>query len=513
MTVMRYKSICSWCFIAGAVALLTSCDSGFDALNTDDTSLSSVEPALQVNTAIVSSALSFSNLLCETTIVRQGVAPFTGVLTCANLNQDNKQQGSTNWNRHFGSNVIRELTDAVYNSEPSDNVHHIARIWRAYAFMVVTDTYGDVPYSEAGVGFQEGIAFPSYDAQESIYTGPSGILEELADASASLDASQPPDSRILFYGGDVMQWKRLGYSLLLRAAMRLSEVRPDLAEEYVGQAVSGGLMQSNDDNAVIRHTSDYRNSVGTALTGGESPNYYLDEVFVDRLVETDDPRLASIAVRYPGAESGSHQTEEAADRSPENQIGMPQGFDSNTIVEVARDAGLASFFAYSQIDRQRMASADAPTFLVTYAQTQLLLAEAVVRDWAAGDASELYAEGIEAHMQQLAEYGADTAVEQSDIDAYVQAHPLEAGNEMEQIHTQYWIASFMNGPEGWANFRRTGYPDLPPNPLSGDLTREDFMTRFTYPDSEYSVNSANLGEAVNRQGPDEIDTRVWWDAN
>lgn len=506
---LNVKHICCYGWVIVAFVFLTACDSGFNQINTDDTSLTSVEPILQLNNAIVGSGLDFGNLLCETTVVRQGIGPFTGVLTCANLNQDNKQQADNNWNRYYG-NAIPNTVDVMGRTDPGSNVHHMARIWRAYAFMVVTDTYGEAPYSEAGLGFLEGVAFPQYDTQEAIYTGENGILEELASASAALDPSQPAPEDVL-YDGNVMQWKRLGYSLLLRAAMRLSKVAPDVAADYVATAVAGGLMESNDDNAVIRHTADYQNSVGTALTGGESPNYYLDQEFVDYLQSNNDPRLASIAVRYVGAESGSQQTEERADRSPGSQVGMPQGFDSNTIVPIAEQAGLASFFAYSQIDRTRMASAQAPTFLVTHALTQLLLAEAVVRNWASGDAATLYASGIEAHMQQLAEYGEDTAVPQSAIDAYLQAHPLEAGEELEQINTQYWVASFMNGPETWANFRRSGFPDVAPNPLSGDLEDEDFMRRLSYPDSELSINSANVGEAIGRQGPDNIDTRIWWD--
>ncbi|MFZ6009138.1 MAG: SusD/RagB family nutrient-binding outer membrane lipoprotein, partial [Bacteroidota bacterium] len=82
-------------------------------------------------------------------------------------------------------------------------------------------------------------------------------------------------------------------------------------------------------------------------------------------------------------------------------------------------------------------------------------------------------------------------------------------NALEQINTQYWIASFPGGPEVFANYRRTGYPALTPNPYPG---REvNFIKRLTYPVSEGSVNAANVNEAVQRMGPDALDTRVWWD--
>jgi hypothetical protein len=106
---------------------------------------------------------------------------------------------------------------------------------------------------------------------------------------------------------------------------------------------------------------------------------------------------------------------------------------------------LASLWDYSQLDRTRMAALTAPSFLVTYAQTQFLLAEAVVRKWAAGDAVALYAEGIRAHMQQFAMYGASTVIGDAAIGTYVAAHPLRAGKELEDINTQYWVASFLIG--------------------------------------------------------------------
>jgi hypothetical protein len=114
-------------------------------------------------------------------------------------------------------------------------------------------------------------------------------------------------------------------------------------------------------------------------------------------------------------------------------------------------------------------------------------------------------------MAQLAEYGESAAVPAAAIDQYILAHPLEPGKELEQINTQYWVASFLNGPEAFANFRRSGYPALAPNPYPGKEIRGQFIRRLTYPDSEKSVNAGNVQEAIGRQGADDLDTRVWWD--
>jgi hypothetical protein len=70
----------------------------------------------------------------------------------------------------------------------------------------------------------------------------------------------------------------------------------------------------------------------------------------------------------------------------------------------------------------------------------------------------------------------------------------------------------LNGPEAWSNFRRSGFPLVAPNPYPGsDLKTEDFIRRLTYPDSEFTVNRENIEAAIARQGPDILDTRVWWD--
>lgn len=82
---------------------------------------------------------------------------------------------------------------------------------------------------------------------------------------------------------------------------------------------------------------------------------------------------------------------------------------------------------------------------------------------------------------------------------------------MQQIGTQYWIASFLNGSEAFANFRRTGYPALAPNPYRGKEITGPFIRRLSYPTSEVSINGRNVQAAVARQGADNQETRVRWD--
>lgn len=490
---------------------LASCDKGFNEMNVSPIALTVVEPVFQFNSAIVASAPVYGNLSYETTIVKQMITPFSGVGSAANFNQDNRDVAAGNWRNGY-RNIIKNIADVIVRTkdDPANaNLYNMTRIWRAHSYMVLTDTYGDIPYSTAGEGYLEGIVTPVYDAQEDIYKD---LLNELETATAALDVSGTLVSKEILYRGEVVKWKRLGNSLLLRAAMRLSKVDPVKASEYVKKAVAGGLMQSNGDNAVIRHNPNFSNPIGNSLNGGQSAFYYLADDFVTYLKNNNDPRLKSIAVRYIGSLSGADQKESTANRSPMVQIGMPLGYDNTTISEAVKKSNLTSLWDYSQLDRTRMANSQSPSFLVTYAETQLLLAEAVVRNWVQGDAAKIYESGVRAHMEQLKEYGASTAINQGEIDDYLQANPFDVKNALEQINTQYWVASFLNGPESFANFRRSGYPILEPNHYPGsDLQSEPFIRRLTYPDSELNVNVTNMNQAVSRQGPDILDTRVWWD--
>jgi len=495
------------------LSCLSSCEKGFDQLNVNPTAATSLNPLFTFNNAMANTSFPGAILVFEEPIVQQIFTPNSGINAGGNFNIDNRGTSGNNgatWRQYY-QNVSRYVVDVISKTKTDanrSNLYNMARIWKAYTFSVLTDTYGDIPYTQAGLGYLSGVVLPVYDTQESIYTD---LLKELTEATAALDASKTIESGDIVYGGDVTKWKRFGYSLMLRLGMRLSKVNASLAQSTVQKAVAGGLMQSNADNAVIRDNANYTNGVGATLNSTEAANYYLTKNFVDYLKATSDPRLTSIAVRYVGAKSGPEQTAAKASRDPSVQIGMPLGYDNGTIVARATQDGLASFYDYSQLDRTRMGSQFAPCYLVTYAQTQLLLAEAAQRGWTTGSAADYYNAGVTAHMKQLGDYDATSLVSDANIAAYLQKNPLDASRALELINTQYWVASMLNGPEAFANFRRSGYPTLAPNPYPGKEIKGNFINRLSYPDSEQSVNTINRQKAVDRQGPDNLDTRVWWD--
>ena len=500
--------------VLASLILNFSCDGDFEEVNTNeiDPTSASVDPVFLLNDAIINTSTSNTQLIYDMPIVQQFFSPNSGVLTGGNFNQENREFAQQHWVNLY-ENVIKNTGDikgqlAAEDAPNRPNLLNMTLLVESLAFMVLTDEHGDVPYFEAGKGITDAIVLPAYTPQEEIY---SDLINVVGSASAALSESAPAEEGEVLFSGDIAKWKRFGYSLLLRIGMRLTEVNPTLAEQTVAAAFAGGVMESNDDNYVIRHDSNFTNDAGRILNATEANNYYLSEFFVDFLQEMEDPRLASIAVRYVGAQSGPEQVPENASIDPDVQIGMPLGNDNATIVGVAEAAGLASFYDYSQIDRNRFITQTAPMFLVTHSQTQLLLAEAAERGWVSGDPGTYFEEGVRAHMRQMAAHSPESAIPESEIDAYLSANPFDAGNALEQINTQYWVSSFLNGPEAFANFRRSGFPVLTPNPYPAQDISGDFINRITYPTDEIATNNANLSEAVSRMGPDNLDTKVWWD--
>ena len=506
---MKKLYYCS--LILSLLILISSCDKGLTDLNKNRTSPTAIDPAFQLNNALINASFPTATVVYEMGIVQQVITPNGGVLAGANFNQDNRSLFGTIWPTYY-RNVIRNTRDviaATKNTPERSNLMNMARIFQAFSFMVLTDTYGDIPYTEGGLGYINQVFLPKYEAQQAIYTD---IIKELTEASAALSATSRTETADILYGGNIDKWKKFGYSLLLRAGMRLVKADATKAQATVQAAFNGGVILSNADNAVMRHDANYLGPIGNMLNGTEGANFYLAKPFVDYLKNTNDPRLQAIAIRYVGAKSGAEQTVAVGTTDPARQIGMPMGKDNGTIGAAATADGLASFYEYSQVDRRRMTKGTAPVFFVTAAQTQLLLAEAAQRGWiTVGTAAGYYNAGVTAHMEQLASYDAGSAVPAAAITNYLLANPYNPVTGLQQINTQYWIASFLNGSEAWANFRRSGFPALAPNPYVGDIPAGTFIRRLTYPVSEISANTVNVNEAIARQGADKLDTKVWWD--
>jgi hypothetical protein len=507
------KRIYIFLLLLGSLTGISSCDKDFEQVNTNPVLATTLDPSYLFSNAQFTAAVP--TLMYPSPIVQQIVTPFSGVNEGGNHNVVYDPNINANFNTLFtaGNGPVVLLTDVINQTKANaarSNLYNMARIMKAYVFQVLVDTYGDVPYTQAGQGFIQGINLPKYDDQKVIYAD---LLNELDQATKALDATKAVETADLFYKGNVAQWKRLGNSLLLRTAMRYSKVDAAKAQQYVTIAVAGGVMQSNADNALIAFNSTFNSPNANTFQGTERGNYYLGKPFVDYLKNTADPRLTVIAVKYdfPANPLATAGTE---DVTPLDQQGIPMGYNESTITNDPNYPGKSgAAWKYSQLNRRTVAKIDAPEFFITYAQTQLLMAEAVQRGWAPGTAATFYNAGVRAHMDQMKQYDVVATISTASQDAYLLANPFNPGTALQQINTQYWIASFLNGAEGWANFRRSGFPALTPNPYpnSDPSVKGDFIHRLVYPVREQSVNTANYNEAVARMGADNLATRIFWD--
>lgn len=502
------------------VFLFAGCDKDFVEINTNPYAINSIDPALLFAGA---QRTHVGNWTAEHTIVQQFVTPYnTGANQGFSFNIDIDGMSTPKWGE-YNSN-IKNLIQALTNLGPTTtrvNLKSMIRIWKAQVFMGLVDAYGDVPYSEAGKAVSDVVFYPKYDDDAVIYAD---LYKELKESIAALSTSADFVPEDLFYGtkaqpstktadatAQVAKWKKLGNSLLLRLGMRYSKLDPAKAQTIVAEAFAGGVMTSNADNAHVKYDGTLYTHADNAVLRNFSQFNYAAEPFVNQLKSTVDPRGRFILANFP--DPGNVAATPNPDTVLANQYGVPIGVEDNAVPRGKRGSGLN----YSQVNVWTIAAPNAPEFWVTYAQTSLLLAEAAKRGWIPGgdaQAKTYYENGIIADMDAISLYPGTTTISVSDKTAYL-AHPLVAYNATDAIkliNTQYWIVSIRNGTEAFANFRRTGYPALTPNPVRGALgTTEDFVRRLSYPDVEASANTANYNAAKTAIGDDKLSTRVFWD--
>lgn len=548
-------------FIILSAALLagisSSCsDSYMEDLNTDKSKANSIDPNAQLTTA----ELQTYGDLGMVEIYRNYLYAFTQQLMgCWNTTNyggrhtvDNNEMGRI-WTS-FYPKAIKNLTDAIHRSTEDGNrknINAILRIYRVYMMSVITDIYGDAPYSEAGLGYLKEIYNPKYDTQEDIYND---FFTELKDAASALNAANDRITGDVIYNGDVAKWIKLANSLRLRYAMRISDVAPEKARKEFEDALAseGGVLTSGSDDALIKYMdisfsfgqdsyTDYRgNALSQLLFGNDPANNpsYLCSTFFNQLYNTKDPRTFMIArFYYDGLMS---QT------SPDNRIDLtdeitgkgiamnpcqpgafsydpwPQGYDSDMMKEIAKTNPSVETTMARETEPKlanNFLRGDNPGVVMTCAEVNLLLAEASLKKWNTGGTVEgFYSKGVRAAMDFLADnYGYDR-ISDNDFNAYIAGNGIGHTEQQAKaaINTQAWILHFTNPAECWANVRRSGYPRLKSPAEYGFgqyLTGgKDIPVRLCYPTLESSYNKPGYDEALKRMGgKDSWNTHVWWD--
>lgn len=415
--------------------------------------------------------------------------PLNDLQVIINYNSDPKTAGAASAN---GSNA---------------NQIAIARILKAYIFWQTTDRWGDIPYSEALQGAAN--LTPKFDKQEDIYFD---LMKELKEAVAQFDPIGATVRGDIIYGGNPAKWQKAANSMRMMMAMRLSERFPAAggraAVEFADAAANvSGHITDNADNLTINYP------------GGAFQNpWYL-------VYQTRDDYASSKTMG--DVLSGLGDTRSTVFGT--NNIMFPYGLTRDLAIAYGNSVGNGQSRVLAVSKRQE----NSPVVVIPASLVLLVRAEAKERGWIAGGtggAEADYNAGIMASFAQWgvtmpaayltgpANYqtgagvptsiGAGTAPYDNFRATSNNLQDAATPTKLSRIALQYWIGAFPNGNEGWANFRRTGVPNL----RTTRFFTGPFVTRYVYGNTDYGLNNANTLDAVSRiPGGDKQDSKVWWD--
>lgn len=396
------------------------------------------------------------------------------------------------WNNVYDKMRDVQLLIALSDQKNVPNYKAVALVIKAWMFSLATDAYGDIPYSEATQGIN-GILQPKYDSQESIYQG---ILNDLETANNTFNESAGTIVGDILYGGDLNKWKKLSNSLRLRYFMRISNKKDvkSALQAIIDNPTTFPIFDEankNADNGTLKYLTSAPNQFPLYTTrSGSFDEFRLSKTLGDKLTALNDPRIKVFAQPtdaggvYSGVPNGLNEVDALAYNGGPNNISRVgslfyQGAVTPTGLNVAKG------------------------YIMGYPELQFILAEAVKKGLVnTGKTAQWhYEEGIKAAFDYVASSMPGAYLTQPGV-AYNEANALEL------IGTQKWIALFFTGLEAWFDWRRTGIPKL----VAGrdNVNGGKIPVRFAYPRSEQTLNAANRDAAVSIQGPDDYNTKVWW---
>lgn len=558
----------AFAFMTTGVAMTSCSDDTLSNINTDKTKVSNLDPNAQLTTALLQTYGDFSLMDTYRNYITGFTQHFAGGWNVTNYAGSNFAEDDISrriWDRYYEIS-IKNLVDAIHKSEDKPNLNAALRIHRVYLTAVLADIYGDVPASEAGLGYIAGISTPKYDTVEELYNW---FFEELTACEALLGTGTDNISGdVTSMGGDVAQWKKYANALRMRYAMRISDVNPQKAQDEFEKAVAAGAISSAADDAYIKYADspytyydgandyDFRtNALSEILYGQDatSPTFVSSTLFY-QMQRTNDPRLYRICRHYynikrsqvkPDKEENIDLTDEVLAYFERTQTGEepcnPGAAWYSDWMNVPATSELPTLQKKADMDANTYDNSDfraramrphlnidfempnTPGDLMSYAEVEFLLAEAKTKGWnVSGDAESHYEAGVRASMQLLNNhYLTSNKISDDEINAFIAHNPL-GENPKETINTQAWILHMMNPSEAWANMRRSDYPAILDRTRLGIFTNGFTYTdadmtmpnRLRYPELEAQYNSANYKAAIERMGgTDNWHSKLYWDKN
>jgi hypothetical protein len=376
---------------------------------------------------------------------------------------------------------LTDFSEIIKIGEETGNVNYqaVGLILKSWTFQILTDLYGNIPYSEA-VKIDQTLT-PKYDAQKDVYLG---LLNDLKKASYLINPAGSPISGDVIYNGNLTKWKKFANSLRLRIALRIADREPEIAKTVIAElaADKSQLIASNDEIAqLIYQASPNQNPVSKDRETRD--DYRVSKSIIDKLQELKDPRLAVFANK-------------TVDATPTGYVGVTNGLpaDSSAKLGFTKTSKLGDYFT----------APTSPAVFLSYSEVLFNLAEAAQRGFIADKPADLYKAAIMASMQQF-------KINAADITAYL-AQPAVAynpANYKKSIGEQKWLALFGQGPEAYTEWRRLDYPQL--KPAYAGVLDGKIPYRLIYPTGEQALNGVNYRAAVASQGEDRLTTKLWFD--
>lgn len=366
--------------------------------------------------------------------------------------------------------TAKEIVNADDNLLDAQKATRIAQaeILEVYAWQNLVDTFGNIPYSDALQSSE--ITQPAYDDAASIYED---LIQRIDAAIAGLGAEGFEIDNLYF--GDIAAWRAFGISLKLRLGIMLADVNPSLAQATVESAYNSGVFSSNADNASFTYLGTANpNPIWTELVQSGRQDFVIANTIIDLMNSLDDPRRTV--------------------------------YFSDNLGPGVYDGGIYgdfnTFDSYTQVAESTL-DPTYPLRFIDYAEVSFYLAEAAERGYAVGGTAEdYYDQGITASFE---DWGAQ------DVAGYLAnpdvAYDTAAGDWRQKIGTQFWLAMYNRGHEGWTIWRKFDHPQLNLPALSGN----PIPVRHNYPVNEQNLNETNWSAAASAIGGDEQSTRIFWD--
>lgn len=376
--------------------------------------------------------------------------------------------------------VLADLDDITKRGTESGDLVYVgvAKILTAYTFSVLTDSYGDIPFSDALRGRDK--FNPAYDKQQDIYPQ---LITMITDGIKDLKSDtglEQPESDDLMYAGDVVKWEKFANTLKLRLLNHTSKIDAGAALAFLN--TNPALMSSSSDNGAFLFgvTASTSNPIYQFdVISGRNDNA-VSSTLVDKMKSLNDPRIS--AFFYPvkkGTLAGQY-------------LGNVPGGDND-------DSGEAKF---SRVGAA-YAATNAPVVFLSYAEQNFIIAEVQQRAGNNAAAGTAYKNAINADLTYL-------GVSAAAASTYLAQPTVAFNNTLQRIMEQKWITMFQGPYESWVDWRRTGFPVLTPPAVN--RTGGVFPRRFSYPQLEINQNGESLANGPGIPVPYKtILTGVWWD--